>query len=231
MDTGTKLLVEDILAQRENVGFAFKTEAIYKPKPVYDFFKRLFDVVCSLLALSVLWPFLLIIMLLIYLSDGGNPIFAQERPGKGGKLFKIYKLRTMVVGAEMKRQEVVNSNGSHVTVMYKSEDDPRITKFGAFLRKTSIDELVQCVNVLKGDMSVIGPRPMPLSDYVKVIGYFDRSVVKPGLSCYTVLDKHCRDSYENWVNLDIKYIRERSFGTDLKIIFKTIAAMVLCRNL
>lgn len=233
MGSGSKVLVEGNLAVQDSGALGpLQTEAAYADKPVYDFFKRAFDIAFSLAALAVLGPILLALMLMIYISDGGSPIFTQERPGKNGRLFKMYKLRTMVVGAEKKREEVLRASRMNVTAIHKFEDDPRITRLGVFLRKSSFDELLQLFNVLKGDMSIVGPRPLIPREHDILNQYFpiDRSKIKPGLSCYTVLDKHCRDSYENWVNLDMQYIRERSFCTDFKIIFKTIVVVILCKN-
>jgi len=131
----------------------------YREKPVYSFFKRIFDIVLSAFALIVLSPVLLVCIAAIFIKDPGNPFFEQDRVGKNGKFFKIYKLRSMYKDAEAHKAELIESNECNGAV-FKIRNDPRILgKVGNFIRKSSIDELPQLVNILKGDMSIIGPRP------------------------------------------------------------------------
>lgn len=193
----------------------------------YEFLKRLFDIVVSFTALLVLAIPLLIIALIIFLGDKGNPIFPQVRLTKEGKPFRMYKLRSMCVDAEAKFAEVQKENKSD-GLAFKSDDDPRITKIGKFIRKTSIDELPQLFNVLKGDMSIIGPRPpLPREVVLYTPHHMDRLLVKGGLSCICQTEGRSDMPFEEWVDSDIKYIENRSAGFDLKLMFKTVSAVLL----
>ncbi|MCD8328867.1 MAG: sugar transferase [Ruminococcus sp.] len=205
-------------------------ELQYKKKPVYDAVKRIFDIVVSLCALVVLSPLFLVLSVLVFLGDFGNPFFSQERTGKDGKKFKMYKFRSMHKNAELERIDLSEINEADGP-LFKLEHDPRITKVGHFIRRTSLDELPQLVNVLKGDMSVIGPRPFVVFEQDECSDYQQqRLIVKPGLSCYAALDMQTKKDFDYWIELDFKYINERSFKTDLKIIFKTIGVMFKGRN-
>lgn len=191
--------------------------------------RRTQDVILSTLALIVLSPLLLVTAIAIVLDDpSAGPIFAQERVGRNGKLFKMYKFRTMCPDAEQKLASLMAKNEKDGPV-FKMKDDPRITRVGKFLRKTSIDELPQLFNVLKGEMSIVGPRPA-LPREVKQYTDYDsqRLYVTPGLSCYWQIAPH-RDqlSFEEWMALDVKYVKERSFWVDWKIIFKTFKVCLL----
>lgn len=193
----------------------------------YEFLKRLFDIVMSFTALLVLAIPLLIIALIIFLGDKGNPIFSQVRLTKEGKPFRMYKLRSMCVDAEAKFAEVQKENKSD-GLAFKSNDDPRITKIGKFIRKTSIDELPQLFNVLKGDMSIIGPRPpLPREVVLYTPHHMDRLLVKGGLSCICQTEGRSDMPFEEWVDSDIKYIENRNAGFDLKLMFKTVSAVLL----
>ena len=184
------------------------------------FGKRVCDIVISLIAL----PFVLIIVAicapLIYFEDKGPIFYNAPRVGKDGRDFTMYKLRSMKVNAP----DLVMEDGS----TYNGADDPRMTRIGAFMRKASIDEMPQFINVLKGDMSIVGPRPPLPREVEQYDAYtFQRLYVTPGLSCYWQIQPHRNElSFEEWVDLDIKYIRERSFITDWKIIFRTVAVML-----
>lgn len=198
--------------------------ADFREKPVYSFFKRIQDIFLSALALTVLAGPMLILALIIYIdSPGAPPIFKQRRSGLNGQEFTFYKFRTMVPHAEEKQKEVAAYNEMDRPV-FKIRHDPRVTRLGAFLRRTSIDELPQLVNALMGGMSLVGPRP-PLPCEVGQYSDYDRQrlYVKPGLSCYWQIRPQRNSlSFREWMELDIKYIRERGFLTDWKIIFKTV---------
>ena len=203
-------------------------ESVYKGKERYCFFRRVQDVVLSILALAVLWPFLLLVALMILLdSPGASPIFAQTRIGRDGHSFTFYKFRSMIPHAEDQLQELLAQNEMEGPV-FKIRDDPRITRVGRFIRKSSIDELPQLWNVLRGDMSIVGPRPgLPreVKQYDDVAK--QRLLITPGLTCYWQIQPNRNEmSFEEWVKLDLKYIQERSFLTDWKIIFKTIGAVL-----
>ena len=195
----------------------------------YWVLRRAQDIVFSLLALILLAPLALVISLAIVLdSPGDGAIFRQRRVGRDGKLFWLYKFRTMCPDAEKRLNELLKLNQMDGPV-FKIKGDPRITRMGRFLRKTSLDELPQLLNVLRGDMSIVGPRPaLPrevelYSDYQR-----QRLYVTPGLSCYWQIAPHRNEmSFDEWVALDMKYIQERSFWVDWKIIFLTVRAMLM----
>lgn len=195
----------------------------------YWVLRRAQDIVFSLLALILLAPLALLISLAIVLdSPGDGAIFRQRRVGRNGKLFWLYKFRTMCPDAEEQLNELLSQNQMDGPV-FKIKGDPRITRVGRFLRKTSLDELPQLLNVLRGDTSIVGPRPaLPrevelYSDYQR-----QRLYVTPGLSCYWQIAPHRNEmSFDEWVALDLKYIQERSFWVDWKIIFLTVRAMLM----
>ena len=195
----------------------------------YWVLRRAQDIVFSLLALILLAPLALLISLAIVLdSPGDGAIFRQRRVGRDGKLFWLYKFRIMCPDAEEQLNELLSQNQMDGPV-FKIKGDPRITRVGRFLRKTSLDELPQLLNVLQGDMSIVGPRPaLPrevelYSDYQR-----QRLYVTPGLSCYWQIAPHRNEmSFDEWVALDMKYIQERSFWVDWKIIFLTVRAMLM----
>ena len=203
-----------------------KEIVVQKERRGYEFAKRVFDVVSSLLALIVFSPLMGITALAIKLEDGGSPIFAQTRVGKDGKFFRMYKFRSMCEDAEKKLKELQDRNEAD-GLAFKMSNDPRVTRVGAFIRKTSIDELPQLFNIFKGNMSVVGPRPpwgyevMQYDDY-----QMQRLSVKPGLTCYWQCSGRSDVSFDEWMELDIKYIRERSFFKDIEIIFRTIPAVL-----
>ena len=195
----------------------------------YWVLRRAQDIVFSLLALILLAPMALLISLAIVLdSPGDGAIFRQRRVGRDGKLFWLYKFRTMCPDAEEQLNELLSQNQMDGPV-FKIKGDPRITRVGRFLRKTSLDELPQLLNVLRGDMSIVGPRPA-LSREVGLYSDYQRQrlYVTPGLSCYWQIAPHRNEmSFDEWVALDMKYIQERSFWVDWKIIFLTVRAMLM----
>ena len=197
-------------------------------KPIYNFFKRVFDILFSSIGLLVLAiPFLIISLIIVIDSPGAAPIHWQERVGKNGKIFKFYKFRSMVPNAENMLNELLSKNEMEGPV-FKIKDDPRITKIGHFMRKTSIDELPQLWNVLRGDMSMVGPRP-PLPREYKVYNDYQRQRLEviPGMTCYwQVQPKRNSLTFDEWLELDLKYIAERGLWTDLVILFRTIDAVL-----
>ena len=202
-------------------------ESVLQNNRGYWRLRRTQDVVLSLLAMAVLWPFMLIVALVIVLdSPGAGPIFAQTRIGRDGKEFTFYKFRSMIPNAEEGLHDLLPHNEMEGPV-FKIKNDPRITRFGRFIRKTSIDELPQLWNVLRGEMSIVGPRPgIPreveqYDDYAK-----QRLLITPGLTCYWQIQPNRNElTFDEWVELDVKYIKERSFLTDWKIIFATFGAV------
>lgn len=198
-----------------------------KEKPVYDFCKRVFDIVMASFALIVLSPVFLVVAIAIKLEDGGSVFYTQTRLTKGCKEFKMFKFRSMCPDADKKLEELMDRN-EMTGPAFKIADDPRVTKVGRFIRKTSIDELPQLVNIIAGDMSIIGPRP-PLPREVEQYTPYQlhRLDVKTGLACYHECqgrsDSH---DFDEWVEADLRYIRERSMLTDIKVIFWTIKVVL-----
>lgn len=194
---------------------------------IYKAVKRITDFCVSLIALLVLFIPILIVSVLIYMEDKGNPFFSQIRLTESGRPFKMYKLRSMCIDAELRFSEVQKENQSD-GLAFKSDDDPRITKIGKFIRKTSIDELPQFWNVLKGDMSLIGPRPpLPREVVLYTPEQMDRLLVKGGLSCICQTEGRSDMEFDKWVESDIEYIKTRSVALDLKLMFKTISVVIL----
>ena len=205
----------------------FDRDRIDDNKKGYCFFRRVQDIFFSLLAILVLaLPMLIVALIIVIDSPGASPIFKQKRIGRDGREFRFYKFRSMIPNAEAKLAEVLKDNEMDGPV-FKMKDDPRITRFGKFIRKFSIDELPQLFNILKGDMSIVGPRPA-LPREVEQYGEYEkqRLYITPGLTCYWQIQPKRNDlSFEEWLALDIKYIQERSFLTDWKIIFRTVGAV------
>lgn len=190
--------------------------------------RRAQDIFFSLLALLVLWPFLLFTAAIVYLDDPhGSPIFRQIRIGRDGREFELYKFRSMYVNAEERLAELMKKNEMDGPV-FKIKDDPRITKVGKIIRRYSIDELPQLINVLRGDMSIVGPRPALPREVEQYNSYQrQRLLVTPGLTCYWQILPHRNDTtFDEWMALDIRYIRERSFWVDWRIIFQTVGAVL-----
>jgi len=192
----------------------------------YLFAKRSFDIVASLMGIILLSPLFIIISLAIKLDSPGPVFFSQKRNGFKGKVFNMYKFRSMVPDAEQRFKELEQKNevSGH---MFKMKNDPRITKIGKIIRKTSIDELPQLFNVLKGDMSIVGPRP-PI---VREVQMYDpwhslRLSVRPGLTGLWQVSGRNEIGFEEMIRLDLKYIRERGFWYDFKIILRTIPVLL-----
>lgn len=198
-----------------------------KRKYVYRFLKRLMDILGSIIGLLILSPLFVIIALAIKKEEKNGPVFfSQIRIGKNGNEFKMYKFRSMCVDAEVKLKELLKYNEVE-GAMFKIKDDPRVTKIGKFVRKTSIDELPQLFNVLKGDMSLVGPRP-PLEREVKEYSTYDkqRLVIKPGCTGIWQISGRNNVGFNEMVNMDIRYIRNLSILNDIKIILKTAWIMI-----
>ena len=192
----------------------------------YEKIKRFFDICLSFAALVVLSPLLLVIAILIYLEDKGPVIYSQTRIGKDGRAFKLYKFRSMCVDADEKLKDLQKLNERDGPV-FKIRDDPRVTKIGKFIRKTCIDELPQLVNIIKGDMSIVGPRP-PLPNEVEQYNSYQkqRLLVVPGLTCYWQIQKGEETTFDEWVELDLKYIKERSILLDFRLILLTFKVIL-----
>lgn len=195
---------------------------------VYLAVKRCFDIVFSLLCIIVFTiPILFVMLLIVIDSPGASPIYIQYRVGKNGRVFKFYKLRSMVPEADQMLDSLLDQNEMEGPA-FKISNDPRITRVGRVIRRTCIDELPQLWNILKGDMSFVGPRP-PLPREVEQYNDFQRNrlSVVPGLTCYWQIQPNRNSlTFDKWLELDLKYIEERNVKTDLMIIFKTVGAVL-----
>ena len=189
--------------------------------------KRMLDIFVSSLLLVILAPIFLVVALLIKLDSAGQVFFVQDRVGLNKRRFQMFKFRTMVGNAAEKQSELESLNEADGPV-FKIKNDPRITRLGKYLRKASIDELPQLLNVLKGDMSLVGPRPLPIRDYQG----FDqdwvrrRFSVRPGITCLWQVNGRSSLSFKEWMELDLHYIDHWSFWLDVKLIAKTIPAVL-----
>jgi len=186
-----------------------------KVSTVYNVMKRMTDIIAALLLLILFLPI-----------SSGSILFKQKRVGKNGKLFDLYKFRSMVHGAEHVIGTLRPISGMNGPV-FKLKDDPRVTRVGRFLRRSSLDELPQLINVLKGDMSVVGPRPNLPSEVSHYLPWQRRRLhVTPGITCFWQIAGRSHIGFQEWMRLDLEYIRQRSYMTDLKIMFKTIPAVI-----
>lgn len=192
----------------------------------YRFGKRVFDIAASLIGLVVLSPVFLIISIAIKMEDRGPVFYSQNRNGIYGKVFLMYKFRTMCTDAEEIHKKLLKYNELDGPA-FKMKDDPRITKIGKFLRRTSLDELPQLVNILKGEMSFVGPRPLPVYETEQCSAYQrQRMLIKPGLTCYWQCSGRNNISFDKWIEMDLQYIREAGVWTDIKILWKTFGAVI-----
>jgi exopolysaccharide biosynthesis polyprenyl glycosylphosphotransferase len=191
------------------------------------FLKRFFDIMISSLVILLLCPVLLVVAILIKLTSPGPVLFVQKRLGLNKRRFDVYKFRTMVVDAEARLPDLEHLNEVSGPV-FKIKNDPRITRIGRFLRKTSIDELPQLFNVLRGEMSLVGPRPLPVRDYE---GFNEdrqrrRFSAKPGITCLWQIRGRSSIPFEQWMELDLQYIDKWSLWLDLEILMRTIPAVL-----
>lgn len=200
--------------------------SVYQRKSLmYKGIKRFMDITLSAGALVVLSPVFLVTAVVIKLEDGGTVFFTQPRAGKDMKPFKMWKFRSMYMNADEKLKEMLADN-EQTGHAFKIKNDPRITKVGKVIRRLSIDELPQLINIIKGDMSIVGPRPIlpwqmeECSEYEK-----QRLTVRPGLTCYWQIGGRANIEWEEWVELDLDYIEDMSLWTDARMIIKTIPAV------
>lgn len=189
--------------------------------------KRAFDVFVSFIMLILLSPLLITVAICIKVFSRGSIFFVQERVGYNKRIFKLLKFRTMIENAEQMLPSLEHLNEAD-GASFKIKDDPRITKFGKFLRKTSIDELPQLINVLKGDMSLVGPRPLQLRDFMALGANWHkrRFSMMPGITCFWQVNGRSNVSFARWMELDMLYIDQWSLWLDLKILWKTIPSII-----
>ncbi|MCL2697846.1 MAG: sugar transferase [Oscillospiraceae bacterium] len=198
-----------------------------KSRGLYLFVKRSFDIAASFLGLIVLSPLFLIIAVAIRIESKGKAIYTQKRIGKDGRIFKIYKFRSMVHNADEVLSNFTAEQKREFEINFKLEKDPRMTASGIFLRATSLDELPQLFNILKGDLSVVGPRPIVERELYKYGEHADKLVgVKPGLTGYWQINGRNDTTYEERVGMDMFYIDNRNLLLDARIFFKTFKVVI-----
>jgi lipopolysaccharide/colanic/teichoic acid biosynthesis glycosyltransferase len=197
--------------------------------PVYHACKRGFDLLVCITLLPLVAPVILICGILIWLESGRPVIFVQWRTGKGGRRFRMYKLRTMVCNAEELKHQYLHLN-EQTGPDFKIKNDPRITRVGRFLRKTSLDELPQIFNVLLGQMSLVGPRPTSFSAETYELWHTERLEVLPGVTGLWQISGRSDLDFDERLRLDITYIERRSFWYDVYILLMTVPAMFIQRN-
>ena len=198
-------------------------------KRIYEISKRAIDIIGAGSGLLLLSPVIAIVACAVKFTSKGPIFFSQKRVGKN-EIFEMYKFRSMVVNAEELKEKLVHQNEMSGP-MFKMKDDPRVTKIGKFIRKTSIDELPQLWNVLKGDMSLVGPRPSLLKEVKQFEKWmYKRLTVKPGLTCYWQVSGRNNIDFEDWMKLDISYVEDRNLWIDIKLIFKTVFVLFGDKN-
>ena len=199
-------------------------------KRIYEISKRAIDIIGAGSGLLLLSPVIAIVACAVKFTSKGTVFFSQKRVGKNGELFDMYKFRSMVVNAEELKEKLAHQNEMSGP-MFKMKDDPRVTKVGKFIRKTSLDELPQLLNVLKGDMSLVGPRPSLPKEVAQFEKWmYKRLSVKPGLTCFWQVSGRNNIDFEDWMKLDIKYVDERNIWIDIKLIFKTVLVLFGDKN-
>ncbi len=203
---------------------------IKKESILYLIGKRAMDIVASLFGLIILSPLLILVSILIKLESSGPILFKQERVGLKGKNFVMYKFRSMVINAEELKAKLESQNEMSGP-MFKIKNDPRVTKVGKFIRKTSIDELPQLINILKGEMSIVGPRPSLPKEVDRFEEWMLRRLdAKPGLTCYWQVRGRNNIGFEEWMSMDIDYVSKRNIWIDIKLIFRTIVLLFGDKN-
>lgn len=211
--------------ERESTSLDFPV-VVPAHKPVYECVKRILDLVISVIALILLSPLFLITIIAIRLDSPGKAMYVSDRLTKDGKVFKMYKFRSMYEDADERLQALMEHNEIKDGPAFKMKDDPRITRVGRFIRKTSIDELPQLINIIRGEMAIVGPRPPLPWEVEQYTPYqYQRLGVIQGLTCFWQCSGRNDIGFQEWVELDLKYIRERSLWTDFKIICKTFGAV------
>ena len=202
-------------------------ENILKRQSPYRYIKRFMDVILATIALVVLSPIFLIIAIAIKIESKGPVFFKHARIGKNGKIIKLYKFRSMVINAEELIKSFTPEQMKEYKENYKLTNDPRITKIGKFLRKTSLDELPQLLNIIKGDLSIIGPRPVVTDELKKYGANTEKFLsVTPGLTGYWAANGRSCTTYEQRMQMELYYIDNLSLKMDVKVFFKTIEAEI-----
>lgn len=227
----TEIAQDDVVAVEETIEKTKVQEReikiVVKGGKAYSFFKRAFDIFCSFLAIVVLFPILLIIGLLVKLTSKGPMLYVSTRIGQNGKKFKFYKFRSMKKDAEKELEKLLDQNETQ-GITFKMKDDPRITKFGKFIRKTSLDELPQLFNILKGDMSIVGPRPCTDREYELYSEKEKKRLLVPqGLTGEWQTRGRSNTTFDEMVDMDLEYITiKRGFWYDIWLILLTVPAVL-----
>ena len=213
----------DELETKMNIKYSIKKN---KSKSIYRFVKRCFDVICSIIAITFFSPLFMLIAILVKLDSKGSVFFAHERLGKDGKIIKVYKFRTMVTNAQQILNDMPVDMKMEFEENFKFENDPRITKLGKFLRESSLDELPQLMNIIKGNMSIVGPRPIVVKEKQKYGNKADKLLsIKPGLTGNWQVSGRSDTTYEERIQFDMDYIDTRCFFRDIVIILKTVGVV------
>ena len=230
VETTAKFPENNIIKFNENTKVLKQKEHKSFNEVTYSFLKRTLDITASATALLLLSPVFLVTSLAIRKDSDGPAMFTQKRIGKDGKLFEIYKFRTMVPDADKKLFELLENDeeaAKEYKLNKKLKNDPRITKVGNFLRKTSIDELPQLINVLKGDMSLVGPRPYLPREIDDMEGYYEDIIEsKPGITGLWQVSGRSNTTFEERMELDLEYNENKSFMYDMGLLFKTVGSVV-----
>lgn len=196
----------------------------------YRISRRLFDLVFGSLILLLVAPVVPLLVVMIRLDSHGPVLYRQARVGQGGKRFTFYKFRSMYTGSDRKLEELATLN-EQTGPIFKMRDDPRVTPVGRFLRRSSLDEIPQILNVLRGDMSIVGPRPALPSEVAKYEPWQRRRLdARPGLTCLWQISGRSHIGFDEWMRLDLEYLRTRSLWTDIVILMKTIPAVMARRG-
>jgi lipopolysaccharide/colanic/teichoic acid biosynthesis glycosyltransferase len=198
----------------------------YKKNIGYLIIKRVIDIIGALCGILFLSPVMIVVGIWIKLDSKGVIFFIQNRVGKDGREFMMYKFRSMCTEAEFFLDRLQDKNEMSGP-MFKIKEDPRVTKVGRFIRKTSIDELPQLFNILKGEMSIVGPRPSLPKEVAQFTSFQkQRLIAKPGLTCYWQIRGRSDVSFEEWMKMDVKYLEERNTWIDIRLIFMTIRVLI-----
>jgi exopolysaccharide biosynthesis polyprenyl glycosylphosphotransferase len=222
---GSPELQEAVFGSKEPVASIIELQGVRESRG-YMAMKRMTDIVVALFLLILFLPIIPVVAILIRLDSPGPTFFKQRRVGKNGKIFSFYKFRSMVSGAENVIGSLRPLSGVDGPV-FKIKDDPRITRVGRFLRRSSLDELPQLINVLAGDMSIVGPRPNLPSEVSQYLTWQKRRLeVTPGITCFWQIAGRSHIGFQEWMRLDLEYVRKRSYVTDVKIMLKTVPAVI-----
>ncbi len=217
--------LQGAVCEKERIASIIRLKADRQDR-VYASMKRLTDIIVATFLLVLFLPIIPVVAILIRFDSPGPIFFKQRRIGKDGKAFDFYKFRSMVSGAENVIDALRPLSGVDGPV-FKIKEDPRVTRVGRFLRRSSLDELPQLINVLRGEMSIVGPRPNLPSEVSQYLPWQRKRLdVTPGITCFWQIAGRSHIGFQEWMRLDLEYVRKRSYVTDLKIMMKTVPAVI-----